>query len=185
MIQLPRRSVTRFFIPLIDVMTLLFCIFLLMPIFKEGHPDNPDVKEREALKKELLLRTQERDALQHELDLIRNRPALPLTERVVVKTLDVDPASGRLFYYEPGTQAKRTEVTEKGEGNSVRAADLIARHQRELATRFKGRRDRPELLYVIIYPRGGAFPTLEQHTNIRQWFAAVPYVIDWPGAAAR
>src|SRR6202011_3261808 len=32
MIELPRRSVTRFFIPLIDVMTLLFCIFLLMPI---------------------------------------------------------------------------------------------------------------------------------------------------------
>ena len=34
MIQLPRRSVTRFFIPLIDVLTLLFCIFLLMPLIK-------------------------------------------------------------------------------------------------------------------------------------------------------
>ena len=32
MIQLPRRSVTRFFIPLIDVMILLFCIFLLLPL---------------------------------------------------------------------------------------------------------------------------------------------------------
>ena len=34
MIQMPRRSVTRFFIPLIDVLTLLFCIYLLMPIVK-------------------------------------------------------------------------------------------------------------------------------------------------------
>ena len=36
MIQMPRRSVTRFFIPLIDVMILLFCIFLLLPVFKEN-----------------------------------------------------------------------------------------------------------------------------------------------------
>src|SRR3954447_15359117 len=31
MIERPKRSVTRFFVPLIDVMILLFCIFLLMP----------------------------------------------------------------------------------------------------------------------------------------------------------
>ncbi|HEV3119748.1 MAG TPA: hypothetical protein VGY58_22000, partial [Gemmataceae bacterium] len=39
MIQLPRRSVTRFFIPLIDVLTLLFCIFLLMPLIKATDED--------------------------------------------------------------------------------------------------------------------------------------------------
>src|SRR5262249_43841786 len=50
MIQFPRRSVTRFFIPLIDVLTLLFCIFLLMPMIKptgetqEGNePSAPDL----------------------------------------------------------------------------------------------------------------------------------------------
>ena len=32
MIVMPRRSVTRFFIPLIDVLLLLFVVFLLMPI---------------------------------------------------------------------------------------------------------------------------------------------------------
>ena len=37
MIVLPKRSVTRFFIPLIDVLILLFCIFLLMP-FVSGPP---------------------------------------------------------------------------------------------------------------------------------------------------
>src|SRR3989442_11679232 len=44
MIQFPRRSVTRFFIPLIDVLTLLFCIFLLMPMIKE----NPEAQESAA-----------------------------------------------------------------------------------------------------------------------------------------
>ena len=39
-IHMPHRSVTRFFIPLIDVLILLFCIFLLMPYVKlvEGEP---------------------------------------------------------------------------------------------------------------------------------------------------
>src|SRR5260370_26675474 len=36
MIEMPKRSVTRFFIPLIDVLTLLFCIFLLMPMVKSA-----------------------------------------------------------------------------------------------------------------------------------------------------
>jgi hypothetical protein len=40
MIQMPQRSVTRFFIPLIDVLTLLFCIYLLMPIVKPSEDGN-------------------------------------------------------------------------------------------------------------------------------------------------
>ena len=53
MIQLPRRSVTRFFIPLIDVLTLLFCIFLMMPAVKksdEAEAAGPEdaAQEREA-----------------------------------------------------------------------------------------------------------------------------------------
>ena len=31
-VDYPERSVTRFFIPLIDVLLLLFCIYLLLPI---------------------------------------------------------------------------------------------------------------------------------------------------------
>ena len=39
MIEMPQRSVTRFFIPLIDVLTLLFCIYLLMPVVEgTGEP---------------------------------------------------------------------------------------------------------------------------------------------------
>ena len=39
MIRMPRRSVTRFFIPLIDVLILLFCIFLLMEFNSESDLD--------------------------------------------------------------------------------------------------------------------------------------------------
>ena len=51
MIRMPHRSVTRFFIPLIDVMILLFCIFLLMPVFKEaqrGGAETPSPTEEVA-----------------------------------------------------------------------------------------------------------------------------------------
>src|SRR5438067_4217840 len=44
-IQMPRRSVTRFFIPLIDVLTLLFCIFLLMPLVKATE-ESPEAETR-------------------------------------------------------------------------------------------------------------------------------------------
>ena len=52
MIVLPRRSVTRFFIPMIDVLILLFCAFLLMPFSNRtdagtasGHNSDPAFKE--------------------------------------------------------------------------------------------------------------------------------------------
>src|SRR5438067_2336535 len=44
MIRLPRRSVTRFFIPLIDVLTLLFCVFLLLPL---AVPEDENADERD------------------------------------------------------------------------------------------------------------------------------------------
>ena len=46
MLHMPRRSVTRFFIPLIDVLTLLFCVFLVMPLAKgTGEDAAPTVAE--------------------------------------------------------------------------------------------------------------------------------------------
>ena len=45
MIERPKRSVTRFFVPLIDVLILLFCIFLLMP-FVASSPKNRSISAR-------------------------------------------------------------------------------------------------------------------------------------------
>ena len=42
MLTPPRRSVTRFFIPLIDVLILLFCIFLLMPYVSPTEGESPE-----------------------------------------------------------------------------------------------------------------------------------------------
>jgi hypothetical protein len=69
MIRLPQRSVTRFFIPLIDVLTLLFCIFLVMPLAQsspedkaagEGRP-GPDAPRQEKLQDQLAVRVLEID----------------------------------------------------------------------------------------------------------------------------
>ena len=46
MLQMPRRSVTRFFIPLIDVLTLLFCVFLIMPLVRNPTEEGPDLRDK-------------------------------------------------------------------------------------------------------------------------------------------
>ena len=46
MIQMPTRSVTRFFIPMIDVLTLLFCIYLMMPMVDTSANAELDVERQ-------------------------------------------------------------------------------------------------------------------------------------------
>ena len=48
MLKMPQRSVTRFFIPLIDVLTLLFCIFLVMPLATDAREANKTAAEKAA-----------------------------------------------------------------------------------------------------------------------------------------
>src|SRR5262249_3368700 len=45
MIQMPHRSVTRFFIPLIDVLFLMFSMFLLLPFMQPGAKAGKDLKQ--------------------------------------------------------------------------------------------------------------------------------------------
>ena len=52
MIELPKRSITRFFVPLIDVLILLFCIFLLMPYVATPESTNGQPPEQGALSKD-------------------------------------------------------------------------------------------------------------------------------------
>src|SRR5262249_54358638 len=70
MIQTPRRSVTRFFIPLVDVMMLLFCIFLLMPMVKFEGEGSPYAKLSEA-EKQLQQREERLGHLEAEIELLR------------------------------------------------------------------------------------------------------------------
>src|SRR6516164_2037640 len=111
MIQLPRRSVTRFFIPLIDVLLLLFCIFLLMPLVKGGSEsvaDETDTVPRERFRRvqEDLerLRRQLRDtpqAAREELEKIRTAKIRTLQDRLNIRVLEIDAADGKLTYRDP------------------------------------------------------------------------------------
>ena len=165
MITLPRRSVTRFFIPLIDVLILLFCIFLLMP-FVSGTPapEAPDTKKppKEPLPDSV-------PALQRELSETRDRLArmekatqARITERLSVRVLQIDRKDGTLYYFDPDRQEIRTDAD---------ALHLIGR-QKTLA----GTAGAKDLLFLVLYPQeASGFPTLKQEAQIHHWFRDVPH----------
>lgn len=171
MITLPKRSVTRFFIPLIDVLILLFCIFLLMPFVSapakvedEKHEaKNPaadlpaDVKE---LQKRLLAANLERDEAVKRLDRYQKERG----ERLVVRVLEIDPGTGRLVYYAPSRQ----EIA-----SQAQAEQLIA-YEKRLA----GEKD---IFFTIQYPRQAAkHPTDTDLASYRDWFRHVPHGFEVP-----
>ncbi len=176
MIQMPRRSVTRFFIPLIDVMTLLFAVFLLLPIFRDSEPESPD-KEKAAKAKELTNLKKELERLQAELERLRKQQGTPLQQRLAIRVLEIDPNDGRLFYYEAGRPPRKRYLT-----NAEEASGLILRNQRELVERAKADQPRPELHYLFVFPReDSAFPSGLQVMQYEKWFGNVSHSIDRPG----
>src|SRR5262245_3624097 len=175
MIRPPRRNVTRFFIPLIDVLTLLFCIFLLMPVVKTGgegtEAESPAARDQRLLQPEQeleALRAQKQDPpeeLRKEIQRLQQEKIEALQERLKVRALEIDPTDGTLFYYDPG----RINIK-----NQADARDLIEQDRRDL------RGSKRELYYLILYPRGhSGFPLREQR---EPWFADVAHGWDIPGA---
>jgi hypothetical protein len=182
MIQMPRRSVTRFFIPLIDVLILMFCIFLLLPVFKETDPENPYYKEKVAAKEQkakLALLEEELRKLQEELARLKKKlPSLD-PQQLAIKVLEIDATNGHLFYYDPGPPRRRKELSSSAEVDA-----LVQKHRRELADQFRQDKVRRELHYLILAPRvESAFPEAGQLRQYREWFKNVPHTIDWPGGA--
>jgi hypothetical protein len=181
MIQMPRRSVTRFFIPLIDVLLLLFGIFLLMPIAGEAELDEErdNVSEQResvaALQYELRRRGEELqrfeglrpelakvEQLKDEIERLRGAQRQDLQARVDIHVLDVDPQTGELFTYEPSRAEPRVPLADE-----TAARQLIERQRREA----KGR----ELYYYFLFPRPETgYPTFAQQRRYESWFARVP-----------
>lgn len=178
MIQLPRRSVTRFFIPMIDVLTLLFCIYLLMPMV-----DSTENAETEAQRqsREERLRTLEEQLrrlgggeqaparLREELKRLQNEKIQTLRNRLAVRVLEIDPTSGHLLYRDP----ERVEVRDQ-----VEAQQLIERDRQAQGV------SRRELYYLVLYPRDrtSGYPTREQRQRYDRWFEGVALGYDVPGA---
>jgi hypothetical protein len=191
MIQMPRRSVTRFFIPLIDVMTLLFCIFLLMPIFDRAAQEKEQSagaesdrfrldldrdrlvrRLREAERKVKTLQNQDPSVakLREELERLKKERGKPLQERYAIFVLGIDAGNGQLFYYEPGDANRKRTVATKED-----AAKLIARQRKDA-----GRRE-PFFLFQI--PRKkSAFPQVKQRKQYEAWFQDVPHGFDIPSS---
>ncbi len=167
MITPPRRAVTRFFIPLIDVLILLFCIFLLMPFVSGPATPEPADAKPEAKKDPLPENVKD---LQRELAEARDRlkrmeqaAQSRLTDRLVVRVLHTDRKDGTLYYFDPDRQEIRTEAD----------AQRFVIHQKTLASKAGGVKD---LYFLILYPENPqGFPTLAQEDQIRHWFRDIPH----------
>ena len=183
MIRPPRRSVTRFFIPLIDVLILLFCIFLLMPIVEEGASgQGGDAKltageaqvlrqRLDQLQKRVVELEQTREStrmqeLQEEVQRLREQAKVTLEQRLLIRTFQIDPKTGSLTYTDPDRVIVRDQAD---------ARRLIDRDQRV------ARENNRELYYLILYPREKSlYPTGTQEQQYDRWFTGVTVGYDIP-----
>ena len=189
MIELPKRSVTRFFIPLIDVLTLMFCIFLLMPVVKpvqeesgetssagaKAAPDPQrwarDRQELEMLRKErsqqqeLKNFEQERASLQEQLEDLRNKKVEALQKRLAVRVLEIG-SDGRLFAYDSlRDKDRQIEITRDN------VKQFVTDQQRQVGT--------GDLYLLLLYPRPASgfptFPLRSQRGEYDHWFRGVTH----------
>ena len=160
MIERPKRAVTRFFVPLIDVLILLFCIFILMPFVATPQRPDPEPKDK-AKAKEPELPTDVRE-LRAELERARRE-----AERLSVKVLEIDPRDGRLYYLQDG---ERVPIS-----NQAAAEVVITLHKRASGTK--------EPFFLILYPRQkSGYPEQRQADDYARWFRDVQFQFDRPFA---
>ena len=180
MIRPPQRAVTRFFIPLIDVLILLFCIFLLMPFVSrpEGSAPDPDAdptaalgKSPDDLRQQLVELQLKLEQARQEADKLRKEQANP-ANRLSVRVLEIDPGTGKLYYFDPDSAEPRQEVRDQAD-----AQRLIDQQKR--AARGK------DAFFLILYPRKlTGYPLQQQLDTYRRWFQDVPLGFDNPWDAA-
>ncbi len=156
MIQPPRRSVTRFFIPLIDVLTLLFCIFLVMPLARDAREANKTAEEKAAEGRTKQLEA-ELKRLRDENARLRGARAGGKFERATVRILEVNDKTGELYYYKGQTRADLDDRA---------AVRRVVDEDRLLVS------DPRKLTYVLRLPRnpGYAHPNREDLANYEAMF---------------
>lgn len=181
MIQPPRRSVTRFFIPLIDVLILLFGIFLLMPFVSrsdagsaEGGGDGSTVSPTavEDLRRQVTELQLKLEQARQELAALRREAANP-ANRMSVRVLEIDDATGRLYSFDPDSPEPRQEIRDQAD------AQRLIDQQKRVAQGKK------EVFFLILYPRKlTGFPLQDQIDTYRRWFKDVPHGFDNPWTAS-
>lgn len=159
MIQMPRRNVTRFFIPLIDVLILLFCIFLLMEFNSESAKDEQvelvaeQTQNFERTEAERVRLTNERhkfeadlpklnelDKLRQELEELKNASKRELTEQWSLQIIDVETKGQLVSFYD-----RKTLKVEKIETEEA-VKKLVKKHLDEANGR--------KVYYLFEYPCG-------------------------------
>jgi hypothetical protein len=180
MLKMPQRSITRFFIPMIDVLTLMFCLYLLLPMVPSAGETESDIQRRQ---REERLRQLQADLsrleksnpspeLQAEIERLRREKVEALKTRLAVRVLEIDGLTGHLYIRDP----ERKQIRDQADAHR-----LIERDRRSLGLARK------ELYYLILYPRDttSSYPTREQKQKYDHWFADVALGYDIPGAAAK
>jgi hypothetical protein len=168
----PRRSVTRFFIPLIDVLILLFAIFLIMPFVSGPTTAETSSELKAPLEKPLpddvkLLQEMLREE-QLRVERLEKERQKNLKDRLVVRVLEIDRTSGVLYYYNPDRQEIRSQAD----------AERYIFQEKKRATRDGTTKD---VFFLMLSPRQrGPFPTRAQLDQISQWFKDVPHGVDVP-----
>jgi hypothetical protein len=176
-IHLPERSVTRFFIPLIDVLLLLFCIYLLMPLAEGGQRGVDDLtpaetREQAAQAKRDLEQARKdlKEAGQRLAELNREKTHL-LHQRLAIKVLEIDSRNGKLYTY--GDRGERIDI------NSKQDAERLIGDQRQKI----GPRD---LYYLFLFPRQDTgYPEQGQFEQYERWFSGVAHGADNPRGSSR
>jgi hypothetical protein len=177
-IERPKRAVTRFFIPLIDVLILLFCIFLLLPFTNQPgtakSADNQAEEKKEMTREELLrenaglrleLAKAQKDIRQ--LQEERTNPA----EKVAPFVIEIEPSQGHLIYYSGG---KARRINDQRD-----AQEVIDQHKRRIGI---GK----DPLFIIMMPRQfSVWPSAPQLAMYQSWFKDVPAQINNPLAPDR
>jgi hypothetical protein len=179
MIKMPHRSVTRFFIPLIDVLLLTFGVFLLMPIAAETELEEQREQAAEKGESAAGLQTALQDRLKElykleelrpdlervadlkkEIDLLRALAQKSVQQSLMVKVIEFGD-KGALFYYDPAHAEQ--QVTPIADAQAAHA--LIAQHRKD----SQGRN-----VYYQFLRRRGPFPTVGQGRLYREWFKDAP-----------
>jgi hypothetical protein len=172
MLEMPRRSVTRFFIPLIDVLTLLFCVYLVMPMV--GPPEGETAEQRRAREAEQDLHASKEksgpELTARQIEALRKLKGEALEARLALRVLDIDAKTGELSY--PRGKARIT-IKEKEDAERLVASDR------------EGLSGRQQLYYVLRFPRDphSDRPTATQLKQYQDWFHRLGVALgyDWVG----
>jgi hypothetical protein len=192
-IEMPKRSVTRFFIPLVDIMMLLFSMFLLLPMIEGSNEardgsglspakledDNRALKEMVAMLKkqvqdlsaEVALLRQYADPqisleqLKKEIEELRKTKIDVLQKRLYLQVVAFDPNRDDLVYFEKSPEAKTKVIA-----SATDAGMLIHQHEK------KAQENGLDLFYILLLPPSRG-PTEGQLRQWEKWFGDVPHQV--------